>query len=182
VALYLELSEEISRRAFVLTGAQMVVGVISAVVASACVLVHYELMSLTSRMLPRVRVPRRTRIVLLIFSMLAAHVVEVWLFALAYWQMDRWPALGQLTGDFEEGAFDFVYYSVTCFTTLGFGDIVPTGPVRILTGTEALVGLGLITWSASFGFLEMQRDGLEFSRGRQRIREAQRGSREEGRG
>lgn len=40
---------------------------------------------------------------------------------------------------------------------LVFGDIVPTGPMRFVTGTEAICGLALITWSASFTFLVMQR-------------------------
>ena len=58
---------------------------------------------------------------------------------------------------------DCVYFSFTTFTTLGFGDIHPLGPIRFLTGIEALTGLVLITWTASFLFLEMQRhwDGSE---------------------
>ena len=43
------------------------------------------------------------------------------------------------------------------YTTVGFGDIAPLGPVRLLVGIEALAGLVLITWSASFTFLIMQR-------------------------
>ena len=156
------LTEELSRREFAVTGSQLTVGALSAAVAVVCVLFHYEVMSLTSRLLPRMRVPRRTRIVGLILAMLAAHVVEVWIFALTYWLIDPWPSLGRLPGEFDEGALDFVYYSVVTFTTLGFGDIVPTGAVRILTGTEALLGLSLITWSASLAFLEMQRDWREF--------------------
>jgi hypothetical protein len=41
------------------------------------------------------------------------------------------------------------------FTTLGFGDILPEGPIRFMTGVEAVSGLTFITWSASFTFLEM---------------------------
>jgi hypothetical protein len=44
-----------------------------------------------------------------------------------------------------------------CYTTLGLGDVVPTGAVRFLAGVEALSGFVLITWSASFTFLEMER-------------------------
>ena len=40
---------------------------------------------------------------------------------------------------------------------MGFGDIEPFGYIRFLAGIEALTGLLLITWSASFLFLEMQR-------------------------
>ena len=55
------------------------------------------------------------------------------------------------------GLLDFVYFSATVYTTLGFGDLVPTGAVRFLAGTEAVTGFLLISWSASFTFLEMQR-------------------------
>ena len=53
--------------------------------------------------------------------------------------------------------FDYMYFSSTVYSTLGFGDIVPVGEIRALTGIEAVSGLVLITWSASFTFLEMQR-------------------------
>jgi len=52
---------------------------------------------------------------------------------------------------------DCVYFSFTTFTTVGFGDIQPTGDLRFLTGIESLTGLVLITWTASFLFVEMQK-------------------------
>ena len=100
----------------------------------------------------------------LILWMLVAHAVEVWLFGLTYWLLDAWPELGHLEGSMDEGVLDFVYFSVTTYTTLGFGDLVPTGAMRVLCGSEALLGLVLITWSASLAFLEMQRDWGEFRR------------------
>jgi hypothetical protein len=44
-----------------------------------------------------------------------------------------------------------------CYTTVGFGDVSPVGPIRFLAGTSALTGFVMITWSASFTFLEMER-------------------------
>jgi hypothetical protein len=41
------------------------------------------------------------------------------------------------------------------FTTVGFGDIYPVGAIRTMTGTEGIVGLTMITWSASYTFVEM---------------------------
>jgi hypothetical protein len=41
---------------------------------------------------------------------------------------------------------------------VGFGDIVPVGPIRFMAGMEGLTGLVMITWSASYAFLEMHRD------------------------
>jgi len=65
---------------------------------------------------------------------------------------------GALVGIAFENFADYVYYSTMVFTTVGFGDIVPSGPIRFMSGMEALTGLVMITWSASYTFLEMQRD------------------------
>jgi len=151
-----------SRVAFTVTGPHMVVFGISAALALLCVLFHYEVMSVFSRVLLTLRLPRRGRIVALMLVLMTAHVIEVWIFGLAYWLLSAWPELGAFSGALVEGALDYVYLSVTTFTTLGFGDIVPIGPMRILAGTEALVGLSVITWSASLSFLELQRDWAEY--------------------
>jgi Ion channel len=43
------------------------------------------------------------------------------------------------------------------FTTVGFGEMWPLGAIRFLCAVEALAGFVLITWSAAFTYLEMQR-------------------------
>lgn len=63
---------------------------------------------------------------------------------------------GHFEGNFDGSLMDCVYFSFTTFTTLGFGDIQPIGELRYLTGIEALTGLVLITWTASFLFIGMQ--------------------------
>jgi hypothetical protein len=40
---------------------------------------------------------------------------------------------------------------------MGFGDIHPVGLIRFLSGLEGLTGIVLITWSASFMYIEMQK-------------------------
>ena len=50
-----------------------------------------------------------------------------------------------------------LYFSAETFTSLGFGDIVPTGSLRLLAGFEALNGLLLIGWSASYIYISMER-------------------------
>jgi hypothetical protein len=52
---------------------------------------------------------------------------------------------------------DYLYFSYAAFTTVGFGDIVATGPMRLLAGMEALTGFVLITWTASYLYIEMSR-------------------------
>jgi hypothetical protein len=49
------------------------------------------------------------------------------------------------------------YFSAETFTSLGYGDIRPSGPLRLLAGAEALNGLLLIGWSACFAYISMER-------------------------
>ncbi|HZX51885.1 potassium channel family protein [Pseudomonas sp. XK-1] len=121
------------------------------------VIFHYEFLYRLTLLLPRIQVRHRFRIVLGVGGALLAHVVEVWIFAIAYYLMHRADGWGYLEGNFDGSLMDAVYLSFTIFTTLGFGDIQPHGDLRFLTGIESLTGLVLITWSASFLFVEMQR-------------------------
>ena len=50
-----------------------------------------------------------------------------------------------------------MYFSAETYTSLGFGDVTPLGPIRLLAGVEALNGLLLIGWSASYTFIAMER-------------------------
>nr|WP_298171961.1 potassium channel family protein [uncultured Pseudomonas sp.] len=105
----------------------------------------------------RMKVRHRLRILFGVVGALIAHAIEVWIFAFAYYLMVRAEGWGHLQGNTDGGFLDCVYFSFTTFTTLGFGDIQPIGDLRYLTGIEALTGLVLITWTASFLFVEMQR-------------------------
>ena len=107
--------------------------------------------------MPKVHIKHRFRIVFVVFIALIAHVVEIWLFALAYFLMSKDKIWGEIQGNYDGSFMDSVYFSFTNFTTLGFGDIEPLGSIRLLVGMEALVGFVLITWTASFLFYEMQR-------------------------
>lgn len=54
--------------------------------------------------------------------------------------------------------FDMLlYFSAETYTSLGYGDIVPHGALRLLAGTETLTGLLMIGWSASHAFVVMER-------------------------
>ena len=126
-------------------------------VVSIAVIIHYECLLRLTLLLARVTIRHRLRILLGVGGALLAHAVEVWVFAFAYYFMHHAKAWGRLTGNFDGSLMDSVYFSFTTFTTLGFGDIQPTGDLRFLTGIESLTGLVLITWTASFLFVEMQK-------------------------
>lgn len=130
---------------------------INCLVVATAVLVHYEFLVRLSSTIPKMQIKHRYKIVFGVFGALVAHMVEIWLFAVAYYLMHNAEGWGELTGNFNGSLMDCVYFSSIVFSTVGFGDIVPTGDLRFLTGIESLTGLVLITWSASFLFFEMQR-------------------------
>lgn len=132
--------------------------VVAATLAAVClcVLVHYEGLLVTSRRLAHLGGPPRVKVLYAIGSVLVLHVVEIWIFGLVTWLLLRLPECGHL-GPGPLHLFDYIYFSSATYTTIGFGDLTPVGPIRFLAGTEGLVGFVLITWSASFTYLEMER-------------------------
>ena len=125
---------------------------------AACVLVHYEgLVRLSAGLGRRHESQRRRRVLHGIFGVLGLHVAQIWIFGIAMWLLLHWPETGAVAGTHDLGLLDAIYMSAVTFTTVGFGDLAPVGPIRFLCGTEALTGFVLITWSASFTFLEMDR-------------------------
>lgn len=136
------------------------------IIIVACVIVHYEGLSALTRWAAHGVLPARMRIAVIICGQLVLHVIEIALFALGYSALSSQFDVGILTwiglagdGDIPllDDFWDYFYYSAVSYTTLGFGDFVPVGALRFMTGLEAVAGLVLITWSASFTFLEMQR-------------------------
>ena len=103
----------------------------------------------------------RVRVVVALLGAILAHLVEIWLFAFAYYVIINTGKQGTLEGSFNGSVYDCFYFSITTYTTAGYGDIVPLGNVRILAGLEALTGLVLILWTASFLFVEMQKFWLK---------------------
>ena len=140
-----------------------ITAVATAAAVMLCVALHYEGLRVLSRYLPRLLRHHRARIVFMILGLLSLHVLEIWIFGGAYWLLLSFDGFGALQGDGPLSLPDSVYFSATVFTTLGFGDIVPTGPIRFMTGTEAIAGLTLITWSASYTFLFMQKTWNEMN-------------------
>ena len=132
----------------------------SALVAMA-IMIHYEMLYRLSRLMPMLVIKHRYRLVVGIFGALVAHIAEIWMFAFGYYFLIRFTSWGSLTvfGSVEtiHSIMDCVYYSFVTYTTLCFGDLIPTGSLRFLTGLESLTGLVLITWTASFMYFEMRK-------------------------
>jgi hypothetical protein len=129
----------------------------NALLVAIAVLIHFEVLTLLSVYTPKLNISRRLSILIGILGALCAHLMEVWLFAIGFYVLLKMNTMGDLTGATDRSFIDCLYFSISSYTSLGVGDIAPTGWVRFLAGMEALTGLVLIAWTASFMFLEMQK-------------------------
>ena len=142
--------------------ANALVVLVSIVTVGAVVLLHYEGLTLLSRWLAhRHESHRRRKVLYGIFGVLALHVSEIWIFGGAIWGLLQFENTGSVAGAHPIGLLDAVYMAAATYTTVGFGDLAPVGPIRFLAGTMALTGFVLIGWSASYTYLEMTRDWRE---------------------
>ena len=95
------------------------------------------------------------KILVVILAALCAHLVEIWLYALCYYLLASQFGLG---GSSQEHHFiDYFYLSSESYASLGYRDTTPLGSLRLMTGIEAIVGLTMIGWSASFTYLTMEK-------------------------
>jgi len=135
----------------------LITTIINIIIVVLAVLIHYEALSLMSRRLASLKIRHRLLVVVGVIGAILAHVAEVWLFGFGFYFMLLLEGFGELEGNFDGSMIDCVYFSFTNYTSLGYGDIEPLGHIRFLAAMEALTGLVLITWSASFMFIEMQK-------------------------
>lgn len=120
-----------------------------------CVLFHYEALRFIGTAAAGVRQHRRA-VLVVIFGVVAAHLVEILVYALAMYLGHR-LGLGALVGETQPRPAQYFYLSAETFTTLGLGDIYPTGDLRLIASIEPLIGMLLIGWSGSYTYLAVQR-------------------------
>ncbi len=120
------------------------------------VLIHFEVLRALNAGLPKLNIPSRNKLLVVIFTAFAAHTLEIFIYGLGFFVLIKYLSVGSLVGTAEFSLFNCFYFSAETYTSLGFGDLTPNGPVRLLVGIEALNGLLLIGWSASYTYFAME--------------------------
>lgn len=92
----------------------------------------------SSRQVPRYRIRVVGFIALLVICLLATHLVEAGVWALAYYVWQELP-------DFPTA----LYYSLTSYSTVGYGDVVLPVSSRLLGPIESVVGILMLGWSTA---------------------------------
>ena len=136
----------------------LVVILTCALLVSACMWLHFTVLRrlwAMTKMEPTVKRP----LLMILFILFGLHMFEVFLYAIAI-SLHEVAGFGKLAGDVGQSSSwfsDHFYFSIASYTSLGIGDILPLGSLRMISGVEALNGLILISWSASFTYLVMER-------------------------
>lgn len=128
-----------------------------AVLITLTTVIHYEALRGLNFWLPLVSIPGRSKLLVVIFVAFAAHSIEIIVYGVAIYLLGTYADVGTLRGPSEFSLASCLYFSSETYTSLGFGDVTPVGPIRLIAGVEALNGLLLIGWSVSFAYLSMER-------------------------
>lgn len=130
----------------------------SLLAVTLCVLLHYEgLYRMECRFRAGSNRAGRRQMLFAILGVQTLHMVQICIFGMAWWVLLQLPDSGSIAGTSHLQWHGALFLSVLAFTSLGFDAWVPIGAIRILAGVEALTGLVLVAWSASFAFLQMLR-------------------------
>lgn len=135
----------------------MMIVIIALLLLALSISVHYEALRLSSVRINNFHIPPRFRIVIVLVAALVSHLVHVLLYAVAFLLIEHQTSFGAINGPPGHAFSDAFYFSITSYTTLGFGDLYPTGDLRLLSGIEALNGLVMVGWTASMTYLSMER-------------------------
>ena len=131
--------------------------IINGLLVALIVIVHYEALLQLSILLPHLKIKHRFRVAVGLMGVLTAHVIEAWIFGIAYYFLINTGSFGNLNGELDESLMNCVYFSFVTYTSLGYGDQVPVGLIRFTAGLEALTGLVLIAMTASFMYFQIEK-------------------------
>ena len=125
--------------------------------------VVYEALRLIWLVLPHLNWAPRSRVLFIIACIFFVHVINIWLYGAAFFVAENYTNIGVLNGARAhqglglESFLECLYFSSATYTSLGFGDIIPTHNLRMLAAAEVLSGLVMIGWTISFTFLSMEK-------------------------
>lgn len=133
------------------------VGISCVVLLVLTTIIHYEVLRMLTVSLPALGIPTRAKLIVVIFGAFFAHAAEIVLYALAIYVLVRYADVGTLGDVGHFSLTQCLYFSAETYSSLGYGDVVPGGDLRLLAGVEVLNGLLLIGWSASYTYISMER-------------------------
>ena len=128
--------------------------VLVAVLIAACTAIHYVALRFAAQFVTPARHPSHC-VAIAVTTIAIAHIIEALLYAGGFWFAVHSLQIGDLASsppdeDKVLNFMDYYYFSLVNFTTLGRGDLIPSGHLRFMTAMEAFQGFLLITTSGAY--------------------------------
>ncbi len=111
---------------------------------------HYEALRQIRKVASRARRHRLTIPIILIMVM-AAHIAEILLYMGLFLLASGPLGLGGFSAE-PHGLLGLFYYTVETYSSLGAGDVIPVGEIRLIASAASLNGILLLAWSGAFLF------------------------------
>jgi len=125
-----------------------------------CGLIHFFMMSTILHKVKNSHLGPASRMLIGFYSAGFAHLIEAGLFAFGFSLASALGLGGFNTLSGSVGPMETYYFSIVNYTSLGLGDIYPTGHLRFMAGVESLNGFLLISCSAAYIFILMTKDKI----------------------
>jgi hypothetical protein len=122
---------------------------LSVVIGSAAA--HYEAIRLMDRYARRATRPYPT-LLAVISGLVTVHLVEIGAYAILFALSAGPLGLGAFEGSSTISPMGYFYNAAEAYASLGYGDVYPTGGIRLIASIAPLNGILLLTWSGSFLF------------------------------
>ncbi len=130
----------------------LIASLISLALIVVSVILFYEILAHVWLWLPKIEGKPALQILLTILAAFVGHTIVIWIFGLTYYALANHAGFGSLGGAVH-GIRDYVYFSGVTYSSLGLGDVYPTGDMRMLIAVEVILGLILIGWTITFTYL-----------------------------
>lgn len=117
---------------------------------------HFLILGKSHRYLTQRKLPDLLGFLLMLVAATIGQIIAAGIFAAAFWFSSE-AKLGGFQMTEQGGWMEIYYFSLVNLTTLGLGDIIPLGHLKLLAAIEAMTGFLLISCSASHIFMMMQK-------------------------
>lgn len=121
------------------------------------VTIFYEILRLVLWLISRNNFSLRPLMLISVAAIFSAHILSIMLYGVSYWLLVHKFGFHPLSGIDINDFFGYIYFSAETYTSLGFGDVYPSGAMRLIACVEVLNGLMVIGWSVIFSYFAIQK-------------------------
>lgn len=137
----------------------LITGLLGCALIAICSFTIYEIVRFCWKRLPHSKGHPHQQMLRVVISIFTGHIINIWIFGAVYYLLIHYD-LGQLKtsiGALDKDIFSCIYFSSVIYTTVGLGDVVPEGALRMIVAVQGLCGFIMIGWTVTFTYLAMEK-------------------------